>query len=203
MFFPGVLRAPANLANVADLGEILPFPGQGLPVLPSMDLESLTDAVRSLVPPDALVVGESLGGLIALGLPNPVIAIDPPLNMARQSGVRTSLMRTVRTANKPALTDLAYQVFGFSLDGPDRAIDYYSLLRRSSRTVIVSASLRGGLAGSTLDATDYAEIEAAGCELVGIAGPHNLIEVNPEPVRRLILQVRDAVEVVLEPDVAG
>lgn len=203
VFLPGVLRLPDQLANVADLGPVLPFPGQGLPVLPVMDLAGLTRTVQPHVPADALVVGESLGGLIALGLPNPAIAIDPPLSMAKQQATRESLMRTVRASNKPALTDLADRVFGWTTDGLIERRDYYGLLRRTAPTLVIAATVRGGSAPTCLDDADYAEIRAAGCRLERVEGPHNLIEANPEAVRRLILEVRDSVEVVFEPDIAG
>jgi hypothetical protein len=203
VFLPGVLRMPYQLANVADLGEILPFPGQGLPVLPVMDLAGLTDAVRPLVPPDALVVGESFGGLIALGLPNPVVAIDPPLSMAKQAAVRAELLKAANAVSRPALTDLMARVFGFHLDGRVEPREYYHLLHRPQTTVIAAATAISGPFASTLDEADHAEIQRAGCRLVYIDGSHNLINVNPEAVRAVVLRTRDAVQCVGEANGAG
>lgn len=195
VFLPGMARLPSDLDDWRDLGQPMALPGQGLPVLPRMDFESLLADLKSRVPADALVIGESFGGLLALGLDQPVIAIDPPLTTAKLWSVQLNLRNIARQIRRPAFDDLLASVFGYMPDGSVEERIYYSLLKRAAPTHIVTGDrplFPVGLPDPQpclIDGVDRYMIAQSDVVLHELPGPHGLMTHNPAEVRRIIVEV--------------
>lgn len=200
VIIPGLARVPADLSAFADLGRIVPLPGQGAPVLPEMTFADIVASLRGGIPADALVVGESLGGLLALGLPNPVLAIDPPLTTSKQWALQIAARDMARRIAKRPFDDLLAHIFGYMPDGGLQERIYYGLLERPQATHILTGDLPlfpGHLPvpqPCMIDDVDRYMLKQAGVPLHQISGPHALMDANPAGVRQVILEVRDALE---------
>ena len=120
------------------------LPGHGqAPELYPVSVENFArnigDAISSLLAGrEVMVIGESLGGLIALclgGLDLPmlrcVFAADPPLSMAKQWQVTHAVREHAKAARGKFWTEFAFNIFGVTEDGLDPADRiYYPLLQR-------------------------------------------------------------------------
>lgn len=188
-------RLPSELDDWRDLGQPLALPGQGLPVLRRMDFEGLVEDLKSRIPADALVVGESFGGLLALGLDQPVIAIDPPLTTAKQWSVQLNLRSLAGRLRRPAFDELLANVFGYMPDGTVQDRIYYPLLQRKASTHIVTGDRPLFPVGPPdpppclIDGVDRYMIARSAAKLHELSGPHNLMSHDPAGVRRIIAEV--------------
>lgn len=204
VIIPGLARLPSELSAYADLGRIIPLPGQGAPVLPEMTFAGIVSSLRLQIPAGAFVVGESLGGLIALGLPNPVLAIDPPLTTSKQWALQIAARDMARRIAKRPFDDLLANVFGYMPDGGLEERIYYGLLERRQPTHILTGDLPlfpGHLPvpqPCMLDDVDRYMLQRAGVPVHQISGPHALMDANPAAVRQVILEVREALQGALE-----
>jgi pimeloyl-ACP methyl ester carboxylesterase len=88
VFIPGFSRTAGLLATWKTLlpdadVRFVDLPGQGKePKLETPSLEAIAERYMALIPRDAVLVGESLGGLVALKMAAHgyrAIAVDPPL----------------------------------------------------------------------------------------------------------------------------
>lgn len=94
---------------------------------------------------DVLVVGESLGGLVALAMGGlhiesiqGIIAADPPMTMAKLWHVRNAMSSIV--ASDPAndfLRSLAANIFGVDSDGNARERIYYDVVEQTRVPVLI------------------------------------------------------------------
>jgi pimeloyl-ACP methyl ester carboxylesterase len=133
-----------DLADIADLALIdLPGHGRSDPVFPA-SVEVMADRIgqavmAGLANRQVLLVGESLGGLLALtiagladrGPVRAVLAADPPLTTRKLRNVHANLTKYVRD-NPEAATftkSLAFEVFGMSGQTIEERI-YYPVIGR-------------------------------------------------------------------------
>ena len=130
-----------RLAEDADVMLIdLPGHGQSEAVIPAT-LEAIGGSVRHAIGAVAahrrvILVGESLGGLVALSLagrpgPSPivgVIACDPPMSTGKLWTLQSNLLPDITTGSpSAALLSLAWEMFGLAPDRIEERI-YYTLL---------------------------------------------------------------------------
>lgn len=127
----------------------LPGHGRSEAVLPAT-LENLSASVLHAIRTIAshrrvFVVGESLGGLIALRLagepgPSPicaVVACDPPMSTAKLWQLQADFLPALRKSAAPeGFLSMAWEVFGI---GPDRIEErlYYPLVDRLQRPTLI------------------------------------------------------------------
>lgn len=197
VILPGVGRPASMLAFWADL---LPQPVEALdyPRIPT--LHGLIDHFEGRLDPETLVVGESLGGLVALGLAGRgfrAMAFDPPLTMAKQWAVQYAV-RTTLAAYGPnhAAHAMAESIFGVMPDGRQEERIYYHLLDAlPHRTTIVTGDVplwpyrvAFGRACSIDEADRYVIACKANVEFRQIAGPHALLTESVEASRAEILR---------------
>lgn len=205
---PGTRIGPEMLAHWPGLIpglEVRPLPGFKGPMLARWDLEAFVDHFAATLPVGALVVGESLSGLIALGLAGRgwrAVAFDPPLAMAKQWSVQRGVRRilAVEPPEHP-IHRIAPAVFGVMADGSQEERIYYPLLERLRASVdVVTGTVPlwpyGGAPGRAccIDAADrwvLARFTLASVHT--IVGPHNLLSENIEACRELILQAASGV----------
>ncbi len=133
-----------DLADVADL-VLIDMPGHGRsdPILPA-SVEVLANRVArgvrvGLADREVLLVGESLGGLVALtiaGLADPgpvraVLAFDPPLATKKLRSTHSNLKKYMREhpAESAFIQSLAFEVFGMSGEAIEERI-YYPVIGR-------------------------------------------------------------------------
>lgn len=144
----GAARSAMHLRHLADhlmdLADVvlvdLPGHGRSDP-LPSPTLDALAtnvlEAIRlGLAGRPVLLVGESLGGLVALviagmdqaGMVKSVFAADPPVTSRKLRNVATTLRRKIlREPTNQFLVDLVFEVFGISDEEVEERI-YYPVL---------------------------------------------------------------------------
>lgn len=147
---PGFARTAALLERWTELlaGEVRIFdlPGHGRePVLAQPSLARAADLYCERIPKDALVIGESLGGLIALEMAARgwrAVAIDPPLAPQKLwvlQGVVPQIL--ARNPDQPWLAEFVRVFFGIGADGSAEARNYWPLLDAVAQPVdIVAAS---------------------------------------------------------------
>jgi pimeloyl-ACP methyl ester carboxylesterase len=122
------------------------LPGHLCPRLSKISIEAFADAFGYVIEVafggrPVLVCGESIGGTVALALPNPGIyrvALDPPLRTEHLWPLRDLLtkMYSTNTSSRPFLES----IFGF--DGQSLgAIDYMPLVKRHARVVMGAVPL--------------------------------------------------------------
>lgn len=153
----GALRQSADLFPWADLDEcefdlvFADLPGHGQsPPSDDVTIEGFAadvgDAIiAALGKRDVVVVGESLGGLVALALGGlhigqikGVVAADPPLSVAKLWHVRDAICSAV--AGDPAnlfLHSFAVNIFGVLPDGSVYERLYYYLIENSKTPVLI------------------------------------------------------------------
>jgi pimeloyl-ACP methyl ester carboxylesterase len=175
--------------------EILPLPpARGLTV------DDLAAHYAASIPAEALIVGESFGGLIALAMAGcgyRAVAVDPPLTTQKQwavqYGVRTIL---ARLPADHAAHDHAANVLGVMPDGTNEERVYYPLLDALKAPVdLVTGSVplwpyRGaGLdRACCLDGVDrFILARYPMVTLREVRGSHVLLDTNPEACRAVIV----------------
>jgi pimeloyl-ACP methyl ester carboxylesterase len=139
-----LLRAWCDLVYVE-----LPGHGRSVPIIPAgVDLfaENILQALRSALPHREIVlVGESLGGLVAIAMaglaPSPVkrvLAADPPLTTAKLWHVANAVGGAAsRSPENAFLKSFADQIFGLDPQARSERI-YYPLLDRAQIPIHVA-----------------------------------------------------------------
>jgi len=92
-----------------------------------------------------VVVGESLGGLVALAMAGSkegpvqaVIAADPPLSTAKLWHIRTALIDAMqKDAENQFLRSLALNIFGFGADGSVHERLYYNFIEQAQLPMLI------------------------------------------------------------------
>lgn len=175
------------------------LPGKGgLEAHSPVTIEAYRDHVAARAPANALIVGQSLGGLVAIALAADgwgAIAFDPPMTTTKlwpqQYSLRTEMARNPSNA---ALRMFALEIFGLREDGGlDERVYYRHLSAARTRVDIVTGDTPlfppYGAPGPqcVFDAVD-AEIALANplVRVHRIAGPHDLLAANPDACERLI-----------------
>lgn len=206
---PGFASEAAQYAaaaeGLADDLRLMNLPGHaGEPLPATYDLAALADWVAARVPRDALVVGESLGGLIALELATRgfrAVAFEPPLSTAKLWTLHDAV--TERLGRNPGVSWLApyvEAVFGVS---PNREIierDRWGLLDRlPAPTDIVAGDVPLGPRRRLKDGEPIPTVldDADGARLARhpnvrfrrIAGPHGLLSQSPETSRPMLAEL--------------
>lgn len=197
MFISGLLRYTALLApwreRLASDYDVAfwNLPGHGgVPPLPVNTLDTFTRALcadleRVAKGRPVVVVGESLGGLVAMSLPDQptfplkaVIAVDPPISTGELTQLHDVLARYLPHQPNPYLAEVAWQIFGYRLNATMEPRSYRHLIRprpwalsilmgENNRTTDPSSSL-------VTDA-DRIFIQAAGVEWSILPGGHILL----------------------------
>lgn len=122
------------------------IPGQGRePPLENPSVEHIAERFMALIPPEAVVVGESLGGLVALKMAAHgyrAIAVDPPLSTAKLWVLHSLLPNVVarNAENAPWFADMVDAIFGVRQDEPVRSMNYWPLLDEVTAPVHVIAA---------------------------------------------------------------
>jgi pimeloyl-ACP methyl ester carboxylesterase len=154
----GALRNASVLAPWADLlldiadVVLIDLPGHGRsdPIAPASVKRmgfALAEAIdRSLAGRRVLLVGESIGGTIALAAANradpgpirAVFAADPPVTTAKQWSVATNFRRFYRQAPENAFArDFGRETFGITADGIEEII-YYPLIGELNTPAVIA-----------------------------------------------------------------
>lgn len=205
VFIPGALRTAQDLASwKAELGEMdvrfLELPGHGDAPHPGgpSTLETFVEDVGRRLPDDAVLVGESLGGLVAMAFADrarAVVAIDPPLTTLKQAGLRHLLrQRLAEAPGNKHLHAFVWDAFGIALDRAEER-DYRDRLARGAHVITGTVKALGGrYAPSLLDAADEALILQRGLLLHRVEGAGHLI-LHPEFSDRTAPLLRSIIEV--------
>lgn len=219
----GALRSAANLASwpaqLRDQADVylmeLPAHGRSTPIDPPSIVNMaavLGQAIAERIPnPEVLVVGESIGGLVALALAGQpssgtvraVLALDPPMTTGKlwtwrlhRLAERREMMRS-----RPALAAFDREVFGIYPDRFEERI-YYDLIGHAQVPVVIAGGDRTALASKAIGAPSvFDEIDRfvisrmypshAQIQTIENAG-HVLLEDAPDACAGLI---RDILEV--------
>ncbi len=178
---------------------MIELPGKGgLEPFSPVSIEAYRDHVAARSPEGALIVGQSLGGLVAIAMAARGwggIAFDPPMTTTKlwpqQYSLRTEMARN--PANS-ALRGFAFEIFGLREDGGLQERIYYSHLAAvRARVDIVTGDTPlfppYGAPGPqcVFDAVDAEVAVRNPCIRVHrISGPHDLLAASPEACARLI-----------------
>lgn len=137
IFLPGFLCLASDLNLWRDLlpAEVrtMDLPGQaGTAPIADQTVAGLVDHFAAIIPREAFVVGESLGGLIALGLAgrgHRAAAFDPPLATAKSWQLHRGIPSSVAARPyRPWLPDFVANIFGAMPDGSIEERNYWPLL---------------------------------------------------------------------------
>jgi pimeloyl-ACP methyl ester carboxylesterase len=210
---PGFARLAPQYAHWTGLlpaeVRVLDLPGHGptAPPLGEPSLPRLAAYYAEAIPPGAVVVGESLGGLIALELAatgHPAIAVEPPLSMAKQWIMHRLLPGVVadHAVDAPWMADFVLRLFGVAAGEPPRSLNYWPLLDRAKAPVHVIAAVGIPLwpmrrmdltvenTPSVLDEVDAYLLERRpDIGFHRIAGPHTLLTERVEACRALLTRL--------------
>ena len=195
---PGLARPATVLAKWRDLlpgrVEVLDIPGQGIePPLKVQTFEALVEHFADRLAPASLVVGESLGGLIGLGLAGRgfrAVTFDPPLTLAKQWSLHYAA-RTLAGGRPPEhpIYEFIANIFGLLPDGSIEERIYYPLLDRLTAQVDVVTGdtplwpYRGdgfGVACLIDGVDEYVLQRSPNVRFHRIAGAHALLDSNPD-----------------------
>lgn len=141
----GLLSAWKTLLPDADV-RFVDIPGQGRePRLETPSLEAIAERYMALIPREAVLVGESLGGLVALKMAAHgyrAIAVDPPLWTAKLWVLHALLPNVVarNAETAPWFADMADVFFGVRQGEPVRSVNYWPLLDAAASPVYVIAA---------------------------------------------------------------
>jgi pimeloyl-ACP methyl ester carboxylesterase len=212
VFIPGFARSAGLLAPWKTLlpdadVHFVDLPGQGRELkLDTPSLEGIAERYMSLIPRDAVLIGESLGGLVALKMAAHgyrAIAVDPPLSTAKLWVLHAVLPNIVaRNAEiAPWQADMVDVFFGIRQDEPVRSLNYWPLLDdAASPAYVVAASeplwpqrtlaLAPGNTPSMLDEVDaYNLARHPNVRFRQIPGPHTLLTDAVEAARPALLEI--------------
>lgn len=193
----GALRLAESLERWRSLlpgVQIFNLPGHGSEPIIEPSLASYTAHFEDRLRGFNLVIGESLGGTVALCLNTPakVIAVDPPLSSAGALRAAHMLRDHADRWRSPDFDAFVLSFFGMR---PDRSVeprDYRPHLKRGS--VLVATN------GSLLTVEERRWLIDNGYSPRPVFGSHDLMTDNPEGV---LLEVRNALQHVLEGHGAG
>jgi pimeloyl-ACP methyl ester carboxylesterase len=207
-FLPGLSRSAAQLANWKDLLDadvrIFELPGhEREPPIDDPSLARMAERYMSRLPPDALIVGESLGGLIALKMAASgyrAIAVDPPLSTAKLWTLHAALAEVARrNTGVPWVAPFIDACFGVAVDRPPQVRNYWPLLDEAAAPVqIIAASeplwpmrqihLVAANTPSVLDEIDaYHLARHPNVRFRTVQGPHNLLSEATEAMRPILI----------------
>jgi pimeloyl-ACP methyl ester carboxylesterase len=185
---------------------ILDLPGHGrTPPVETATVEAISAALSSSIPRDALVVGESIGGLVALRLAAEgyrAVAVDPPLSTAKLWTLRTVISEVVRLhPQAPWLAPFVENLFGILQDGTVEDRNYWPLLDEVLRPVhVIAASvplwpvrpivLDPETVPSLLDEIDAFHLRRhPNVRYQQLEGPHTLLTERIESCREALLAI--------------
>jgi pimeloyl-ACP methyl ester carboxylesterase len=187
--------------------DLLPFPvsifdlpGYGSePLGGRYGLAELADLYEHRLAPDTVVVGESLGGLIALELATrgrSVVVVEPPLSTAKLWPLHFSFRQMIDRRSHIPLHPLIEAVFGVVESGGTLERNYWPVLDRLPAPVeIVAADLplwpirQSEEVPSVLDEVDADRLARHPQVMFRrIAGEHSLMTRNVEAVRPVLVQ---------------
>lgn len=203
LLIPGALRSATNLAGWAER-----IPGLRLQSLPAhggepaieWSLDAWIRHFQKFVSPETVVIGESLGGLVALGLGSKgirgVIAIDPPLTTAKAWPVRLSLVDYAKK-NPGRGADGLLSIFGYNQNGSIEDKIYYDYIRTSiAPTFIVTGDVplhpqRSSAVPPCLvdDVDRYFLNNFTRARVYEIAGSHMLLDESPETCEFILKEI--------------
>jgi surfactin synthase thioesterase subunit len=207
---PGFSRMAAELAHWSDLlpAEVRYFdlPGhQQEPAMANPTLSSIAERYMARLPADALVVGESLGGLIALEMAAHgyrAVAFDPPLRPSDLWTLRLVLPHIMqRHASISWMPGFVESLLGIKTTGEAVERDYWSMIDAVSRPVDIIASsfspdafkspaLTIENTPSALTSEDIERLrQHPNVTLRVIDGPHTLLSQNVEACREALLEI--------------
>ena len=208
-FLAGFSRSAAQLVHWKDLlpeadVRLFDLPGHARePPIESPTLEAMAARYMERIPRDALVVGESLGGLVALKMAASgyrVVAFEPPLSTAKLWVLRHVLLQVVaREANIPWMAPFVENLFGVAADKEPRALNYWSLLDEAVAPVgIVAATeplwpirpidLTPANTPSVLDDVDVYHLQRRpDVRFRQLEGPHTLLTERVDTARQTLL----------------
>lgn len=178
--------------------DLLPGPVEVMALPPITALDGLIEHFAAEIPDDALVVGESLGGLIALGLAGRgyrAVAFDPPLTMAKQWGLQYGL-RLLLAKGDDVLRQRAASIFGVMPEGAQEERIYYWLLDaiRTTADIVSGNKLLFPAKHAYSDACLVDEVDRYVIGLnpmirfTRIPGPHCLLTESVDASREVILR---------------
>lgn len=218
VFIHGVFRHGGMLASwpfrLKHLAQVLivDLPGHGhslSTIQPSID--NMTQAIGRALSSIAagrrvILVGESLGGLIVLGLQEEcprcdirsVIALDPPMSTAKLWSVHTNLAQLPKHKNPSSFDyQLIYQLFGLNFEDKSRVDEriYYPILDKlTCPTFILTGDVPlfpprpGNFSPCLFDAVDQYILRrfypAMRCEVLSGAG-HLLLGDRPDACQKI------------------
>lgn len=182
--------------------EILDLPCHGgAPPIPDPTIANLVEHVAARIPAGALVIGESLGGVIALGLAArgwPAMAFDPVMSTAKLWPLQLFFKQArERGEDFSAYQPMLSAVFGIAADGALEERNYWPLLDQIEGPVdIVAGSVPLWNEGvplaqsrCVLDEIDVYHLgRRPNVRLHRIEGPHTLLTDSVEACRELILE---------------
>ena len=194
-FIPGVGRTSADLAGWLDR-----LPGSSVADYPRLEnptLDGYVEHFARVIPPGSFVVGESLGGLVALGLAGrgyPGLAVDPPLTTAKQWTLHLAMRTRAFQIKSPIFDALISNLFGYLPDGTVEDRVYYPMLaqvRAPFSIVTGDVPLHPQRGEPTrpcmIDAVDGYVLEASRVDLFQVKGGHALLVENVEALTALII----------------
>jgi pimeloyl-ACP methyl ester carboxylesterase len=209
-FLPGFSRSAAQLAHWKDLlpAEVRLFdlPGHGkAPPIETPTLANIAERFIEQIPRDALIVGESLGGLVALKMAASgyrVVALEPPLSTAKLWVLRQVLLQVVeREVAIPWMAPFLEGLFGVSPGKAPRALNYWPLLDEAVGPVDVVAAteplwpirpidLTVANTPSVLDEVDAYHLRRhPNVRFRTLQGPHTLLTESVEASRQTLLEL--------------
>lgn len=210
-FLPGFSRSAAQLDHWKDLlpeadVRLFDLPGHaGAPPIESPTLEAIAARFMEQIPRDALVVGESLGGLVALKMAASgyrIVAFEPPLSTAKLWVLRHVLLQVVaRDANISWVAPFVENLFGVAPGKEPRALNYWPLLDEAVAPVAVVAAteplwptrridLTPANTPSVLDEVDtYHLRRRPDVRFRQLEGPHTLLTERVEASRQTLLEL--------------
>ncbi len=194
VFIPGLGRSATDLA-----GWLERLPGSRVldyPRLENPTLDAYVAHFAEVIPAGSFVVGESLGGLVALGLAGlgyPGLGVDFPLTTAKQWTLHRSLHSRAERFPLPEVFAFNANLFGHMSDGAIVERNHYPLLLRvTAPFAIVTGSIPLNPPGADpyrpcmIDEDDAVFIRETKVDLFKIAGGHLLLSENPVAILALI-----------------
>jgi pimeloyl-ACP methyl ester carboxylesterase len=201
-FLPGFARSAQMLEHWTKLlpadVRVFDLPGHAEePAARVLTLEGLADQYMDRIPQGALIVGESLGGLISLAMAPRgyhAVAFDPPLSTAKQWVIHQNVPPLVtRNPSAKWLPGFAAAFLGVMPNGEVEERNYWPVLdaltspplwpRRSTET-----------APSVIDDIDAYNLERhPQVRFRRIAGQHTLLSDSVDEVRAVLLEILEGV----------
>lgn len=186
MLLHGFLREPHALLSLRDVAPdagAFALPGhEGADVLSPISMRTWVDAFSSALstwPAPPLLIGESLGGTLALALPaKGVLALDPPISTHHLWSVQVGVRRVIESGGDlSGVLDVFSESFSWVLD----RISAPSVVLASDEPLLPPRNAER--APSVLDDGDFAALAShPKVQAYRVAGGHALIDDNPTEV---------------------